>query len=248
MNRPSIILTALPLCIASATSASAAFVQLDLTSSLNRDIVFSTSPGDIALATDGDRTALATLGAVLASGDPDPVGMPDSGTVAFGGGIVQFADYTADNAVFFTQNGGFSVNTPTPALYDTLTIHGFATNSNSDLDVTLNYADGSTVVRVEANNWVNNPALPEVLVMNTDRYDTVSNMVEDSDSLSIFNINVLVNPLRTLQGLDVVQVNQGTNRTIYTNVLAVTGNTVPEPAGLFALAAVPALLRRRRRA
>jgi len=246
MNRPASILTALPLCLAPAGTASATFVQFDLSASLNRDVVFSTSAGDTALAADGDRAALATLSAVLASADPDPAGMPDAGTVAFGGGTIQFADYTADNAVHFTQNGGFSVSAANPVLYDTL--HGFATNSNSDLDVTLNYADGSSVIRVEANNWVNNPVQPDVLVLNTDRYDTVDNTVVDSDSLSIFNIAVLVNPTRTLQSLDVVQVNQGLNRTIYTNVLAVTGNTVPEPAGLFVLAAAPALLRRHRRA
>ena len=243
-------LTAAPM-LAGGVSAHAAFVQFDLSGSLNRDIVFSDLPGDTAQSVDGDRFAYVTLPAAVAAGVPPPAGLPGSGAFAFGGGIVQFAPYDAPNAVHFGFQGGFGHTLATPGFYDNLTFFGGAANGNADVDVTLNYADGDQTTRVEIFNWFREPTSAVFLIQDMDGYDVVTQSVLDLDGISVFafGIGMTVDPTRVLLGFDVVQINQGTNRPILSNVLAVTGNLVPEPGVLSAAAILTAmgLMRRRRR-
>ncbi len=245
------VVTASMLSAVATSGANAGFMQFDLTPLFNADIVFSTLPGDSAVAADGQDMALATQSAVVASGDVDPVGLPDSGAVPFGAEIVQFGGYDSANSVRFGGGEGFTITPNVMATYNSLQLHGFGTISDADLDVTLNYADGSVTTRVVARNWTNLPPSETPLIQLLDSFNTTSGIVEDMDRLSIFVIGVPVDTNRQLDSFDVEQVNFGTNptRPILTNIVAVTGDIraiIPEP-GVAAVGLLGTMMLTRRR-
>ena len=93
-------------------------------------------------------------------------GIYNSGTIVFGASTYQLASYAGKNALYLSKNANIdstlvegTLTLTTPAVYSRLSLLLFSTEGNSQINVNLNFADGSTeraVTNATVFDWYDN--------------------------------------------------------------------------------------------
>jgi gliding motility-associated-like protein len=120
-------------------------------------------------------------------------GIPDNGTIVSGSRTYQLEDYALNNALFLSANG-FALNSvasgdltlATPASYSKLSLLAFSTEQTSKLNITLHYADGSTlsVPPVTIADWFGGPNAVISAIGRIIRQPAAPYIVEDLPALN----------------------------------------------------------------
>jgi hypothetical protein len=251
------------LLLASMSAANAALAGNILVSGFNADVVRENAAGNFAHRFDGAGWDMIENGYFFGRG------LPSSGSFisATGSGIdYQLGSYTALNALsmgFDNPNTGSL--TVQPGQYKTLHILAASGTGgsqpvgllNQTSDITLNFADGSVLLSgaLNAYDW-GNGAAGNVAIAGMDRgstttlqqYETVPVCATRGFALyeTTIDLAALGESSRTLQSITFA--NAAAANGGVTNVMAIDGTPVPEPAfAVLILIAVPAMLRQRNR-
>jgi gliding motility-associated-like protein len=93
-------------------------------------------------------------------------GIYNSGTIVFGASTYQLASYADKNALYLSNNANIdstlsegTLTLTTPAVYSRLSLLLFSTEGNSQINVNLNFADGTTeraITNATVFDWYNN--------------------------------------------------------------------------------------------
>jgi hypothetical protein len=251
------------LFLASIASAVPALAANILISGFNADVVRENAPGNFAHRFDGAGWNMIESGYFFGRG------LPSSGSFmsATGSGVdYQLASYMGLNALSMGyDNPNTGSLTVQPGRYKTLHIlAGSGTGGsqpvgllNQTSDITLNFADGSVVLggALNAYDW-GNGAAGNVAIAGMDRgssttlqqYETVPVCATRGFALyeTTIDLAALGDSGRTLQSITFA--NAAVADGGVTNVMAIDGTPVPEPAfAALILIAAPAILRRRNR-
>lgn len=118
----------------------------------NNDIVADTGTDAAAVTSTGVDLQLKILYSLnFANTNGLLAGIPDNGKIGTGSRTYQLGDYSLNNALYLSLNG-FAVNSVqsgditlnTPESFSTISLLVFSTEQTSKVEITLNFADGTT--------------------------------------------------------------------------------------------------------
>ncbi|MEZ6088781.1 MAG: FG-GAP-like repeat-containing protein [Pirellulaceae bacterium] len=223
--------------------ASSSIDHIDLSSVFNADVIRNRSNGTDDDDNDpvDDSQGLLVTDAWAISQNANGNGLPNDGffpATAFHPDV-QLAyrnDNDGDNAVLLNDLGESVTFNVSASEIESLTLFGFAAQGQSDVELTLNYADGSVSLETRFTDWFDNPvdgtasgdAVRYQLIDGMDR--SSSGNFQNSNDPAVFGHRFHIDPLRKLNSVTLTK----TDTSISNFVLlgAMTQSTVVSPSAV----------------